>query len=170
MKFLRLSCTLLIAAGLAGTASAQQGMRPEVGKPLQQASEMLKAGKAKEALAMVREADAVPNKTPAEQLTIKIEGAVRVGERAILLAGSADPRVIANAKSITAGVEKTVRELTPPRPDKPYQIFWRVYGIDAVFPWATPPDPLPREVFFMCECIADTAEVGLEEQKAVEGA
>ena len=70
MKFLRLSCALLIAAGLAGTALAQ-GMRPEVGKPLQQASEMLKAGKAKEALAKVREADAVPNKTPAEQLTIE---------------------------------------------------------------------------------------------------
>ena len=95
---------------------------------------------------------------PATQLTVKIEGAMRVGERAILLAGSADPRVIANAKSITAGVEKIVRELTPPNPAKPYQIIWRVYGIDAVFPWATPPDPLPREIFFMCECIADTAE------------
>ncbi len=95
---------------------------------------------------------------PASQLTIKIEGAMRVGERAILLAGSADPRVIANAKSITAGVEKIVRELTPPRPDKPYQMVWRVYGIDAVFPWPAPPDPLPREIFFMCECIADTTE------------
>jgi lipopolysaccharide biosynthesis regulator YciM len=71
MKFLRLSCTLLIAAGLTAAAFAQQGMRPEVGKPLQQASDMLKAGKAKEALAKVREADAVPNKTPAEQLTIE---------------------------------------------------------------------------------------------------
>jgi len=100
---------------------------------------------------------------PATQLTIKIEGAMRVGERAVLLCGSADPRVIANIKSITANVEKIVRELTPPRPDKPYQIFWRVYGIDAVFPWATPPDPLPREIFIMCECIADTAE----EAKAV---
>ena len=100
---------------------------------------------------------------PATQFTIKIEGAMRVGERAVLLCGSADPRVIANIKTITAGVEKTVRELTPPRADKPYRIFWRIYGIDAVFPWATPPDPLPREIFIMCECIADTAE----EAKAV---
>jgi hypothetical protein len=53
-----------------GAASAQ-GLRPEVGKPLQQAGEMLKAGKAREALAKVREADAVPNKTAAEQLTIE---------------------------------------------------------------------------------------------------
>ena len=95
---------------------------------------------------------------PATQFTIKIEGAMRVGERAVLLCGSADPRVIANIKTVTAGVEKIVRELTPPRADKPYQIFWRIYGIDAVFPWATAPDPLPREIFIMCECIADTAE------------
>ncbi len=100
---------------------------------------------------------------PATQFTIKIEGAMRVGERAVLLCGSADPRVIANIKTITAGVEETVRELTPPRTDKPYQIFWRVYGIDAVFPWDKPPEPLPREIFIMCECIADTAE----EAKAV---
>lgn len=45
-------------------------LRPEVGKPLQQASDYLKAGRAKEALAKVREAEAVANKTPAEQLTI----------------------------------------------------------------------------------------------------
>ena len=100
---------------------------------------------------------------PATQLTIKIEGAMRVGERAVLLCGSADPRVIANIKTVTAGVEKIVRELTPPRADKPYQIFWRIYGIDAVFPWASPPATLPREIFIMCECIADTAE----EAKAV---
>jgi len=95
---------------------------------------------------------------PAVQLTVKIEGSMRVGERAVLLCGSADPRVIANIKTVTAGVEKIVRELTPPRADKPYQMFWRIYGMDAVFPWPVPPDPLPREIFIMCECIADTAE------------
>lgn len=53
-----------------------QGLRPEVGKPLQQASDLLKAGKAKDALAKVREVDAIPNKTPAEQLTVdRLRGA-----------------------------------------------------------------------------------------------
>jgi hypothetical protein len=83
MKFVRLSCTLLLAAGIAGTVHAQ--MRPEVGKPLQQAGEMLKAGKAKEALAKVREADAVPNKSSQEQLTIeRMRGAAaqRAGDTA----------------------------------------------------------------------------------------
>lgn len=59
----------LLTAGLVAHAGAQQ-LRPEVGKPLQQAGELLKAGKAREALAKVREADAVGNKTAAEQLTI----------------------------------------------------------------------------------------------------
>ena len=62
-----------------------QAVRPEVGKPLQQASELLKAGKAKDALAKVREADAVAGKTPAEQLMIdrmKGSAAQRAGENA----------------------------------------------------------------------------------------
>ena len=66
-------------------AAAAQALRPEVGKPLQQAGELLKAGKSKEALAKVREADAVPNKTPAEQLTIdRMRGAAaqRAGDHA----------------------------------------------------------------------------------------
>jgi tetratricopeptide (TPR) repeat protein len=72
----------VLAAGAFGTAAAQ-GVRAEVGKPLQQASEFLKAGKAKEALAKVREADAVGGKTPAEQLTIdrmKAAAAQRAGD------------------------------------------------------------------------------------------
>lgn len=47
-----------------------QAVRPEVAKPLQQASELLKAGKATQALAKVKEADSVANKNPAEQLLI----------------------------------------------------------------------------------------------------
>jgi len=55
MKSIRVLTTALLAAGLLSTASAQ-GIRAEVGKPLQQASELLKAGKAREALAKAREA------------------------------------------------------------------------------------------------------------------
>ncbi|HMO45318.1 MAG TPA: hypothetical protein PKB14_04735 [Rubrivivax sp.] len=67
------------------TLAAAQALRPEVARPLQQAGELLKAGKAKEALAKVREADAAPNKTPAEQLTIeRMRGAAaqRIGDHA----------------------------------------------------------------------------------------
>lgn len=84
MKTLRSLSLALLAAGWLVTASAQ-GLRPEVGKPLQQASELLKAGKAKEALAKVREAEGVANRTPAEQLTIdrmKAAAAQRAGDMA----------------------------------------------------------------------------------------
>ena len=68
---------------VASLQAAQAQIRPEVGKPLQQASELLKAGRGKEALAKLRELDTVPNKTPAEQLTIdRMRGAAaaRAGE------------------------------------------------------------------------------------------
>ncbi len=80
----RATLLALLAAGLVGSVSAQ-GMRPEVGKPLQQASELLRAGKAKEALAKAREADGVAGKSGAEQLTIdrmKAAAAQRAGETA----------------------------------------------------------------------------------------
>jgi hypothetical protein len=79
---LRLLSLALLTAGSFTVAQAQ-GLRPEVGKPLQQASELLRAGKAKEALAKAREADAVPGKSSAEQLTVdrmKAAAAQRAGE------------------------------------------------------------------------------------------
>jgi hypothetical protein len=85
MRTLPLLCAALLAFGLVAGAAAQQGLRPEVGKPLQQAGDLLRAGKSKEALAKVREADAVGNKTPAEQLMIdRMRGAAaqRAGDNA----------------------------------------------------------------------------------------
>jgi len=84
MKTLRTLAVALAAAGWLAVAGAQ-GLRPEVGKPLQQAAELLKNGKAKEALAKVREADAVGGKTAAEQLTVdkmKAAAAQRAGDNA----------------------------------------------------------------------------------------
>jgi hypothetical protein len=66
---LRTLTLALVTAGALGLAAAE-GVRPEVGKPLQQASDLLRAGKAREALAKVRDADAVAGKTAAEQMTI----------------------------------------------------------------------------------------------------
>jgi len=84
MKHMR-SCIVACAACLCMATAQAQGVRPEVGKPLQQAGELLKAGKAKDALAKAREADAVAGKTPAEQLMIdRMKGAAaqRAGDNA----------------------------------------------------------------------------------------
>jgi hypothetical protein len=81
-QLLALSVALSLAAAVSTSAQAE-GVRPEVGKPLQQASELLRAGKAKEALAKAREADAVGGKTASEQLTVdrmKAAAAQRAGD------------------------------------------------------------------------------------------
>ena len=72
-----------LGLGPAPAYAQSDAVRAEVGKPLQQAAELLKANRAKDALAKVREAEAVPNKSPAEQLTIeRMRGAAaaRAGE------------------------------------------------------------------------------------------
>lgn len=87
-KTLRTLTAALLAAGLMSAAQAQ-GVRAEVGRPLQQASELLKAGKAREALAKANEANAVGGKTPAEQLMIdRMRGAAaqRAGDNGSAIA------------------------------------------------------------------------------------
>ena len=84
MTSLRALTLALLTAGCLSAVQAQS-LRPEVGKPLQQASELLRAGKAKEALAKVREADAVGGKSAQEQLMIdRMRGAAaqRAGDNA----------------------------------------------------------------------------------------
>ena len=64
----------LLAAAVAGLVFGSvhaQGVRPEVGKPLQAAQDLVKAGKYREALAKVREADAVGGKSAFESTTIE---------------------------------------------------------------------------------------------------
>ena len=82
MKKLCFLATTLLLAGAATLVQAQ-ALRPEVGKPLQQAYDLIKAGKGKEALVKVREAESAPNKTAAESLQIdrmKAAAAQRAGE------------------------------------------------------------------------------------------
>jgi hypothetical protein len=65
---------LAVAATLAlalGAAQAQDAVRPDVGKPLQAAQELIKAGKYREALQRVQEADAVGNKNANESYLIE---------------------------------------------------------------------------------------------------
>ena len=95
---------------------------------------------------------------PAAQLTIKLEGAALVGQRAVLLAGSADPRFIGRVQENLAEVEAVVRSLVCGPDEAPdYELFFRTYGLDAVFPWPSPPAHAPREIFILGECIAPTA-------------
>jgi len=87
MKTLRALSLVLVTAGCLtlATLAQAQALRPEVGRPLQQAGELLKAGNARGALAKVAEAEAVGGRTAAEQLTIdrmKAAAAQRAGDNA----------------------------------------------------------------------------------------
>ena len=93
--------TLFAAALLVALAGhAQEAVRPEVGKPLQAAQDHLKAQRFKEALAKVREADAVSGKTANEQTLIERmrlsaslgAGDVAAAERAFEVLGNKLPQ------------------------------------------------------------------------------
>ncbi len=99
MKSLNVLVASLLVAGVVSVQA--QALRPEVGKPLQQAGDLLRAGKAREALAKVREAEAVGGKTAAEQLTIdRMKGAAaqRAGDTAAAIQAfeSVFPKVSGN--------------------------------------------------------------------------
>ena len=59
------------AALLVGAAAAQEALRPEVGRPLQAAQELVKAQRYKEALVKVRDADAVGGKNAYESFMVE---------------------------------------------------------------------------------------------------
>jgi hypothetical protein len=92
---------------------------------------------------------------PAARPSVKIEGATRVGERTLLLAGCADPSAIARIKTILPEVEQVVRSIVA----GDYRMYFRVYGIDGVVDWPAPPVSPPREVFILGEVIADTPDL-----------
>src|SRR5262245_55654194 len=95
---------------------------------------------------------------PAERLSLKLEGASKLGYRALLIAGAADPHFIERHQAIFAGVSRVVRDLVCEDAVEDYRLCFRLYGVDGVRSWAEPPAHMPREAFVMGECIAPTPE------------
>lgn len=90
--------------------------------------------------------------------TIKLEGACKIGERAVLLCGSADPRFIAQCKALLPKVSGIVQSLVCEDQPLDYTLHFRVYGIDGVRMIVPDNEQPPGEVFIMGECIAPTRE------------
>ena len=105
---LRMLLVAVLAAAGVGVPFAQTGsvplivLRPEIATPLQAAQELARASKFDEALARIREAEAVPNRTPGEILAIdRMRGVAASGAgdiptatrsfEAVLAAGNLDP-------------------------------------------------------------------------------
>lgn len=99
IRTLALSLAILLGGWGAQAAFAADTLRPEVGAPLQQAQELMKAQKYKEALARVGQADAVPNKTPYESFILEqMRGAAAAGAGDTETAAKAFESVIASGK------------------------------------------------------------------------
>jgi hypothetical protein len=99
-----------------------------------------------------------PTNTP----TIKIEGSRHIGERAVLLAGTADPRFIARRKENIEDITTIVRDLVCEDTPEDYTLSFRIYGVDGVRGYVPPNEPPPKEAFIMGECIAPTRERAAE--------
>ena len=95
-----LACALL-AAGLAAATPAiaqDRGVRPEVGKPLQAAGNLVKQRKGREALAEVAKAEAVPNRTAYENQVI-----AQMKAAAAAVSGDHDAIIRSNEAMLSSG-------------------------------------------------------------------
>jgi hypothetical protein len=99
----------LTAVLLVGAVQAQGGLRPEVGKPLQAAQELIKAGKYREALAKVHELDGIGGKSTSENLMVE-----RMRLAAASGAGDADTAA-KSFETVGASVSGADKRTTAPR-------------------------------------------------------
>ena len=88
-----------VLTGCMSFAVAQESLRPEVGKPLQAAQDLVKAGRYKEALAKVRDADAVGGKSANETLMVE-------RMRMAAASGAGDADTAARSYDVIAGSPK----------------------------------------------------------------
>ena len=90
---------LAVSAAFAQAPAKSETLRPEVGKPLQAAQDLLKAQRPKEALSRVQEADAVPNKSAFESYLVeRMRASAAAGAGDVPLAIKSFEAVIASGR------------------------------------------------------------------------
>src|SRR5690606_8784082 len=72
-----------------------------------------------------------PRFVPAEQLTVKLEGAGKVGERYMGFAGVRDPYTIARIDEVIAWARRQVEERFGPPEEGGYELHYQVHGRDG---------------------------------------
>jgi hypothetical protein len=94
--------------------------------------------------------------TESQPLTVKLEGAGKVGERFIGFAGIRDPYTVDNLDAVIGWAKDQVRDAFG---EQGYSLFFHRYGFDGVMgSWESQSRP-PHEVGVVIEAIAPTAEV-----------
>lgn len=109
---LNMAPALIGSASIARAADAPATVRPEVGKPLQAAQELLKTKKYKDALAKVHEADGVGGKTAYESFIIeRTRGSIAAAAGETALAAKSFEAVIASGRLSASDQIKFVQAL-----------------------------------------------------------
>ncbi len=124
LNFIVALITIMAGAAWLMSASApvfaQESVRPEIGKPLQAANELMRANKFREALAKVREAESAPNRTAQENYLIdSTRGSAASGARdnetairsfeAVISSGKAPPATQLKIMEALVGMQYSAR-------------------------------------------------------------
>jgi hypothetical protein len=94
---------------------------------------------------------------PASQYTLKLEGAARVGYRAVSVGGVRDPIAIRNIESSFEAARSLVFEAFGPSGPESYELIFRVYGRDGVMGRREPiRESSGHEVGVLIEVVAES--------------
>lgn len=104
---------------------------------------------------------------PADRLTVKLEGAARIGYRSLVIGGMRDPRLVAQIDHVVASVEEAVAASLG---GEEYRLSFRLYGRDGVLGASEPETAPPRELGVVCEAVAPTESLAHAVAQAAEAA
>jgi hypothetical protein len=100
-----------------------------------------------------------PKFVPAETVRVKLEGAAKVGERYVGIAGVRDPYTVANIDAVIAWARQQVRERFGP---SGYELYYTVYGRNGVMGPLEPVQTPAHELGIVVQGIAPTKEMAEE--------
>ena len=96
------------------------------------------------------------------EYTVKLEGAGRVGERAVAFVALRDPMAIARLEDVLGWVRQKVQERYGPSGGETYELFIHVYGRDGVLGEREPTPISCHEVGILIEAVAPSQEQATE--------
>lgn len=95
--------------------------------------------------------------------TVKLEGAGKIGERAVAIAGVRDPMGIAALDTMLEWARQKVAERYGPPGDEGYQLFVHVYGRNGVMGgWEPTKNVTSHEVGIVIEAVAPTLDQAID--------
>jgi hypothetical protein len=100
---------------------------------------------------------------PDDAYRVKVEGAGKVGERAVAIMGIRDPHTLRRLDDVLGWSRMKLTERYGSPDDVGYQVFFHVYGRDGVMGYLEPhPRVSAHEVGIVVEAVATTAEAAEE--------